>query len=129
MIRCMLESSDGSIRTGGSELLIEWQRNREGKFWLDIQEEDTSGERKLLEKLGLHTLAVQDAQRDRHLLNSKSSMILLLFCIAALPALTRSWCMTHRTSHFLSVRISLLPVTLNRQSVLRSYFLNKAQSY
>ncbi len=66
MIRCMLESSDGSIRTGGSELLIEWQRNREGKFWLDIQEEDTSGERKLLEKLGLHTLAVQDAQRDRH---------------------------------------------------------------
>ena len=66
MIRCMLESSDGSIRTGGSELLIEWQRNREGKFWLDIQEEDTSGERKLLENLGLHTLAVQDAQRDRH---------------------------------------------------------------
>ncbi len=43
MIRCMLESSDGSIRTGGSELLIEWQRNREGKFWLDVQEEDTSG--------------------------------------------------------------------------------------
>ena len=66
MIRCMLEGTDGSIRTGGSELLIEWQRHREGRFWLDIQEEDVPGERKLLENLGLHTLAVQDAQRDRH---------------------------------------------------------------
>ena len=90
MIRCMLESSDGSIRTGGSELLIEWQRNREGKFWLDIQEEDTSGERKLLEKLGLHTLAVQDASVIDIHLNSKSSMILLLFCIAGLPASMQS---------------------------------------
>ncbi|MEK9765776.1 MAG: magnesium transporter CorA family protein [Thalassolituus sp.] len=66
MIRCMLVDDAGNTRTGGSELLIEWQRNREGRMWLDIQEEDEAGERKLLEKLGCHALAVQDAQRHRH---------------------------------------------------------------
>ncbi|MEC7546395.1 MAG: metal transporter [Thalassolituus sp.] len=66
MIRCMLDSGEGGVRTGGTELLIEWQRHRQGKFWLDIQEEDVAGERKLLESMGLHALAVQDAQRDRH---------------------------------------------------------------
>jgi magnesium transporter len=62
----MLDSGEGGVRTGGTELLIEWQRHRQGKFWLDIQEEDVAGERKLLESMVLHALAVQDAQRDRH---------------------------------------------------------------
>jgi len=66
MIRCMLVDESGATRQGSSELLIEWQRQQQGTLWLDIQEEDEAGERKLLETLGCHPLAVQDAQRHRH---------------------------------------------------------------
>jgi magnesium transporter len=67
LIRAQLYSPDTDIVTGGKELKSAWQENPGSILWLDISGEPESSESSFLcESFGLHTLAVQDAQRKRH---------------------------------------------------------------
>ncbi|MEO7386736.1 MAG: CorA family divalent cation transporter, partial [Gammaproteobacteria bacterium] len=62
----LVDPAGGTRRTGGSELLAD--RVPPGTWvWLDLEREDAEAERALLTgRFGIHPLAVQDAQRDRH---------------------------------------------------------------
>ncbi|MEO8223757.1 MAG: magnesium/cobalt transporter CorA [Gammaproteobacteria bacterium] len=62
----LVDPATGTRRTGGRELLA--ARSTPGTWaWLDLDNEDTEAERTLLTSdFGIHPLAVQDAQRDRH---------------------------------------------------------------
>ena len=62
---CLFKS--GKLTTGGPELIEQWRNDPAAAIWLDLYENDRSDEAKLLEAdFGLHALAIQDAQRDRH---------------------------------------------------------------
>ncbi|MEO8443896.1 MAG: magnesium/cobalt transporter CorA [Gammaproteobacteria bacterium] len=62
----LVDPATGTQRTGGQELLA--SRSTPGTwFWLDLDNENPEAERALLTaEFGIHPLAVQDAQRDRH---------------------------------------------------------------
>jgi len=66
-MRVMLVNPDtGTLRTGGAELLAE-RESSGGWVWVDLENEDPAAERELLTgSFGIHRLAIQDAQRDRH---------------------------------------------------------------
>jgi magnesium transporter len=66
MIRCMLVNKDKSITYGEEALLEQWREQNEGFLWLDIDSHDKEQEALLLKDLGCHSLAITDAQRDRH---------------------------------------------------------------
>ncbi|MGB5260712.1 MAG: CorA family divalent cation transporter, partial [Gammaproteobacteria bacterium] len=68
MIRAILyDKASGEIVVGGRELHSQWQQTAESVLWLDLEGEPEETETPfLLETLGLHTLAIQDAQRLRH---------------------------------------------------------------
>lgn len=52
---------------GGEELIAQWQGEPDSLLWADFYEHDADQERVLLgQRFGLHKLAIQDAQRDRH---------------------------------------------------------------
>jgi len=57
----------GKLMTGGRELIDQWSKEPTSMIWVDLSDNDKEDEAKLLEsQFGLHPLAVQDAQRDRH---------------------------------------------------------------
>jgi magnesium transporter len=57
----------GKVLTGGSELIDRWRKEPASAIWLDLCDNDKSDEATLLESnFGLHALAIQDAQRERH---------------------------------------------------------------
>jgi len=73
MIRCQLARAPSApfaqreLEVGGPELLERWQRGSGDLLWMDLAENPAPEEARLLiERFGLHPLAVQDAQRARH---------------------------------------------------------------
>ncbi|WP_028295085.1 magnesium transporter CorA family protein [Oceanobacter kriegii] len=69
MIRTLYVDEHGQSQTGAENLLAQWRASNSGYLWLDLTsegKEQLPAERKLLLELGCHTLAVEDAQRDRH---------------------------------------------------------------
>ena len=68
MIRIHLyRARKDELLSGGVELLDRWRRDAGDVLWLDLADNPLAEEAELLTKrLGLHPLAVQDAQRKRH---------------------------------------------------------------
>ena len=68
MIRAMLYRRDsGVMTTGGEELLAQWHEHSGALLWADFAEHAPEPEmRALATRFGLHPLAIQDAQRQRH---------------------------------------------------------------
>ena len=66
MIRCMLLKSDKSCTYGDQSLIELWKQNPSDKIWIDFDSHDQAQEKSLLKELGCHSLAITDAQRDRH---------------------------------------------------------------
>jgi magnesium transporter len=68
MIRAFLYSrANKELITGNVELCSQWRQNPDTLLWLDLVDEDAVSEQQLLQQeFGLHPLAIQDAQRDRH---------------------------------------------------------------
>jgi len=62
----MLIKSDKSCVYGDQSLIEEWQKNPVDKLWVDFDSHNKEDERFFLKKLGCHSLAITDAQRDRH---------------------------------------------------------------
>ncbi|MCB1646723.1 MAG: magnesium transporter CorA family protein [Pseudomonadales bacterium] len=67
MRRCILFSrATGRITVGGDELIQQWQGS-DDYLWLDILRDNADAEKILLtETFGIHTMAIQDAHRERH---------------------------------------------------------------
>jgi magnesium transporter len=66
MIKCMLLQADKTYIYGGEELIDTWREHKDSYLWLDIDSHDKEQERLLLQQMGCHSLAITDAQRDRH---------------------------------------------------------------
>ena len=68
MIRTLLYCpSTGGIETGDEALLAAWQKEPDALIWADFADNEAQAEAKILSScFGLHPLAIQDAQRDRH---------------------------------------------------------------
>ena len=68
MIRAFLYNrSSGELKPGGEELCSPWRKDPDMLLWLDLVDEDPDSEQHFLQQeFGLHTLAIQDAQRSRH---------------------------------------------------------------
>ncbi|MFG6667019.1 magnesium/cobalt transporter CorA [Halomonas sp. HNIBRBA4712] len=66
MIRSMLTSPDGSQQIGGEELIEQWREAPHSHIWIDLQGEEQTVERTLLERFECHPLAIQDAHKERH---------------------------------------------------------------
>ena len=66
MIKCMLLKADKTCVYGGDELINTWREHAGSYLWLDIDSHDKEQERLLLQQMGCHSLAITDAQRDRH---------------------------------------------------------------
>ncbi len=55
------------IEVGGAELIERWLADHSLKIWVDLQDNPIDSESRFLEeKFGLHPLAIEDAQRQRH---------------------------------------------------------------
>lgn len=55
------------LKRGAMQLLDEWQVRQDTVLWADFMDEDPEQEKAtLIERFGLHPMAVQDAQRQRH---------------------------------------------------------------
>ena len=66
MIKCILLNADKTCTYGGEELIDTWRESTDSYLWLDIDSHDKEQELLLLKKMGCHSLAIRDAQRDRH---------------------------------------------------------------
>jgi magnesium transporter len=68
MIRSLLyEPGTSRFTAGGQELLDVWKASGDATLWLDLLEVPDALEKQLMTGyFGLHPLAIQDAQRDRH---------------------------------------------------------------
>jgi magnesium transporter len=66
MIKCMLLQADKTYIYGGEELINTWREHKDSYLWLDIDSHDKEQECLLLQQMGCHSLAITDAQRDRH---------------------------------------------------------------
>ena len=68
MLTAQLYDNDHEAATlGGAELLDDWEKNPGTTLWLDIDGPlDEATSQLLRTRLGLHTLALMDASRDRH---------------------------------------------------------------
>lgn len=68
MISVLLyDLKNSELQSGGEELIPRWQSNPQSLIWVDFLGTDTKHEKDLMtDVFGLHPLAVQDAQRQRH---------------------------------------------------------------
>jgi magnesium transporter len=68
MIRAVLyDPSDQRLREGAAELIDEWERAPASQIWVAIENQPPETERSLLlDRFGIHPLAIADALRDRH---------------------------------------------------------------
>lgn len=68
MIRALLYNpANGDLAAGGEELLLSWQQQPDTIIWADFVDEQQAHEKPILEQtFGIHVLAIQDAQRERH---------------------------------------------------------------
>lgn len=66
MIKARLFLS-GGMQVGGVELIASWREHPDSVIWVDLVENPQATEAELLEReFGIHQLAIEDAQRDRH---------------------------------------------------------------
>jgi magnesium transporter len=68
VIRAVLfEPEAGTQTLGGEELIDAWRESARTVVWVDLHDLPKDAEAQLMEEVfGLHPLAIQDAQRDRH---------------------------------------------------------------
>ncbi len=66
MIKCMLLKADKTCLYGSEELIETWNQDPTSFLWIDMDSHDPEQERKLMQKMGCHPLAIKDAQRERH---------------------------------------------------------------
>ena len=68
MIRALLyDPATRELTIGGEELLREWQQRPDTLIWADFADNPAAAEKRQFHDIfGLHPLAIQDAQRDRH---------------------------------------------------------------
>jgi magnesium transporter len=68
IIRVMLYNpATLELKRGSMQLLDEWQAQQESVVWADFMAETPEHEKQILvERFGLHPMAIQDAQRERH---------------------------------------------------------------
>lgn len=68
MIQTLLYDTESqTLRQGGAELIDAWLAEPQTLLWSNFFEESPVAENELFQKrFGLHPLAIQDAQRDRH---------------------------------------------------------------
>ena len=63
----LYKQASGECKSGGMELLDEWQQQPDSLLWADFPGvEFDSHKNTLIEQFALHPMAVQDAQRNRH---------------------------------------------------------------
>ena len=62
----LFDPKQQTTQVGGEELLAEWKEQKDTLIWINLHNYNESKERLLLEDLGLHELAIQDALRKRH---------------------------------------------------------------
>jgi magnesium transporter len=62
----MLISSSSPIKIGSEELVMEWEQDQNTTLWIDLDKLDKNLEKEMLIKFGCHSLAISDAQRERH---------------------------------------------------------------
>jgi len=65
-IRSALSLPGQAIQMGGSELAERWLDDRHGTIWVDLGHLEPARERRLLERFGIDSLAIDDCQRERH---------------------------------------------------------------
>lgn len=57
----------GDMQVGGVELIASWRNHSDSVIWVDLVENQPVDEAEFLEReFGIHPLAIQDAQRERH---------------------------------------------------------------
>ena len=57
----------GDMQVGGVELIATWRDHSDSVIWVDLVENQQTDEADFLEReFGIHPLAIQDAQRERH---------------------------------------------------------------
>lgn len=68
MFRTLLyRPSTQHSETGGEELIAAWENDSEAIVWVDLADNPADEEGEFLRRrFGIHPLAIQDAQRDRH---------------------------------------------------------------
>lgn len=66
MIRSLLLTAAGDLRRFDASAADVWHDNPGSFLWLDLADEDPAAEEKLLLSLGIHPMAISDAQRPRH---------------------------------------------------------------
>jgi magnesium transporter len=66
MINCMLISPSSSIKIGNEELVSEWEQDENTVLWIDLDNIEKDHEKKILTQFCCHSLAISDAQRERH---------------------------------------------------------------
>lgn len=66
MIRSMLITPEGLLHEGDEGLVDVWYTSPDSHIWIDMQGEPAESERVLLERLGCHPMAIQDAHKERH---------------------------------------------------------------
>jgi len=64
-IRTKILDSTGRAREGDASLLAQWQAERRGLLWLEIEGDISSGLRQQLLELGCHEIAINDIQQVR----------------------------------------------------------------
>lgn len=62
----MLLNVDKTCTYGGEELIAVWREQSGSYLWLDLDCHDKEQERLMFQQFGCHSLAIKDAQRDRH---------------------------------------------------------------
>jgi magnesium transporter len=62
----MLLNTSKDYVYGNEDLIETWRSQSESTLWIDIDSHDIDQEKLLLQQLGCHSLAIADAQRDRH---------------------------------------------------------------
>jgi len=62
----MLISPTSPLKTGSEELVSEWQKDESTVLWIDLNNVDKAQEKAILMQFGCHSLAISDAQRERH---------------------------------------------------------------
>ena len=66
MINCMLISPSSPVKMGNEELVNEWEQDENTILWIDLDNVEKAKEKDILTQFGCHSLAILDAQRERH---------------------------------------------------------------
>jgi magnesium transporter len=66
MINCMLISPSSPIKISNDELISEWEQNKNTTLWIDLDNVEKDKVKAVLIQFGCHSLAIMDAQRERH---------------------------------------------------------------